>query len=357
VLIEKPRIPLPQILLYGWWPGFLKLLFYRLCGYKIGRHVSIGFGSVICADDVTIGDHTSIGFLTIIRAKTVRLGSYVQIRSLTFLDTPHVEIGDGTRINEQVFVGGLQGPDSRLVLGRNCQVMQMSFLNPARSIVVGDDTGIGGHCLIFGHTSWLSQFEGYPVEFAPIEIGNSVSIAWGVFVLPNSVIGDGSVIGARSVVHGAIPPKSLAVGFPARVVNRPPEFPRAVSDEERIGMFRDIVSELVGYFTAAGFSSRQDGELYEFWRASGKWRLWDTRRWRLLVVERGVREVVPGSLADLPHVVLSLDSIAPQARRSLTAAKVAWVDIARKEQSRYSNDLGDEVALFLRRYGVRTTRC
>jgi hypothetical protein len=33
-----------------------------------------------------------------------------------------------------------------------------------------------------------------------------------------------------------------------------------------------------------------------------------------------------------------------------------WVEIARKEQSSYSNDLGDEVLLFLKRYGVRTIR-
>ena len=112
--------------------------------------------------------------------------------------------------------------------------MQMSFINPARSIVVGDDTGIGGHCLLFGHTSWLSQFEGYPVEFDTIEIGNSVSLAWRVFILPGTKIGDGAVIGANSLVHRTIPPKCLAVGFPARVVSKYPDFPREIADEEKV---------------------------------------------------------------------------------------------------------------------------
>src|SRR5579872_3887113 len=126
MLTEKPRLPIRSILLYGLWPNFIKVLLYRLKGYKIGKDVSIGLGAVICGDQVEIGDHTSIGFLTIIRGKCIRLGSYVHIGGMAFLDTPHVEIGEGTNINEQVFVGGLQFPDSRLVVGRNCSIMQFS---------------------------------------------------------------------------------------------------------------------------------------------------------------------------------------------------------------------------------------
>src|SRR5580700_8279766 len=141
MLIEKPRIPIRSILLYGLLPGFIKILLYRLKGYRIGKGVSIGLGSVICGDRVEVGDYTSIGFLTIIRGKEIWLGAHVQIGSMTFLDTPHIQIGEDTKINEQVFVGGLQFPDSKFVVGRNCQIMQMSFINPARSIVIGDETG------------------------------------------------------------------------------------------------------------------------------------------------------------------------------------------------------------------------
>ena len=196
MLITKERLPIKEILAVGFLPNPIKKLVYRLRGYKVGKRVSVGFGSVICGKDVSIGSHTKIGFFTIIRGKSIAIGSHVCIGAMTFLDTPNLEIGDGCKINEQVFVGGLQFPDSRFVLGKNCQVMQLSFINPARSIIVGDDTGIGGHCLLFGHTSWLSAFEGYPVEFDSIEIGNSVSIAWRVFILPGTKIGDGAVSSA-----------------------------------------------------------------------------------------------------------------------------------------------------------------
>src|SRR5690242_4445069 len=98
MLTEEPRIPIRSILLYGLWPGFIKVFLYRLKGYRIGKGVSIGLGAVICGEHVEVGDHTSIGFLAIIRGKEIRLGSHVHIGSLTFLDTPYIEIGEGTKI-------------------------------------------------------------------------------------------------------------------------------------------------------------------------------------------------------------------------------------------------------------------
>ena len=248
MLTAKPRFPIRAIILHGWLPSFLKCLLYRLRGYRIGRRVKITFGSVICARRVEIGDDVKIGFLSFVRGDTVRLGNRVQIGSMCFLDTPNLEIGDDSKLNEQVYVGGLQFPDSRLTIGRNSQIMQMTFINPAKSITIGDDTGIGGDSLIFGHTSWLSRFEGYPVDFRPIEIGNSVSIAWRVFVGAGARIGDGAVVGANSFVNHAIPPRCLATGSPARVVGRSPYFPRTA---QRFGKGRD----------AQGDRCRDDGVL------------------------------------------------------------------------------------------------
>jgi acetyltransferase-like isoleucine patch superfamily enzyme len=356
VLIEKPRIPIREIVLFGLWPGFIKRWIYRLKGYRIGKGVSIGFGSVIVGDRVEVGEHTSIGMLTIVRGKTILIGDHVQIGSTTFLDTPYVQIGEGSKINEQVFIGGLQFPDSRFVLGRNCQIMQMSFINPARSIVIGDDSGIGGHCLIFGHNSFLSTFEGYAVDFEPIEIGNRVSLAWGVFVLPKTRIGDGAVIGAHSVVHGTIPPRCLAVGFPARVVSKAPDFPRDVSDKEKADIFRSIVTEMIRFFVDSGLQCEQDGHRYIVSKPASSWWRRNGGMWSLVVVDGDVREAVHRLTPGSAHVLLSLWDIPDDDRQRLQSQGTMWIEIAKKEQSRYSNDLGDEVSNFLKRYGVRTLR-
>ncbi|HEY4245787.1 MAG TPA: hypothetical protein VGM64_02960 [Lacunisphaera sp.] len=356
MLTSKPRLPIREIALVGFLPSPIKKLYYRLKGYRIGRDVSIGLGSVVSGEDVTIEDGTHIGFLTIIRGRSIRIGRHVQIGTMSFLDVPHIEIGEGSKINEQVFVGGLQFPDSKFIMGRNCQIMQMSFINPTRSITIGDDSGIGGHCLLFGHTSWLSKFEGYPVEFDTIEIGRSVSVAWRVFVLPGSKIGDGAVIGANSLVRGTIPDQCLAVGFPARVVSRPPDFPRVVSDEEKVRYLGEIVDEMIGYFRGSDLECRQESPDWQVTRKKRGWFGSGVQSWRVRILSSHGNALAE-ALGNTPtDVVLSLHCIPWELRRSLDSKKCVWIDIESKERSDYGNDLGEEVAMYLRRYGVRLLR-
>jgi len=49
-------------------------------------------------------------------------------------------------------------------------------------------------------------------------IGNDVWIGTRVIILPGVEIGSGSVIGAGSIVSRSIPPYSIAVGAPAKVI-------------------------------------------------------------------------------------------------------------------------------------------
>jgi acetyltransferase-like isoleucine patch superfamily enzyme len=53
-----------------------------------------------------------------------------------------------------------------------------------------------------------------------VSIGNHVWICDNFLVLKGSIIEDGSVVGARSLVSGLIDQNSLAVGSPAKVVKR-----------------------------------------------------------------------------------------------------------------------------------------
>lgn len=57
------------------------------------------------------------------------------------------------------------------------------------------------------------------IEYIPLSIGNDVWIGFNVLIMPNvKNIGDGSVIGAGSVVTKDIPPYAVVVGTPAKVI-------------------------------------------------------------------------------------------------------------------------------------------
>jgi acetyltransferase-like isoleucine patch superfamily enzyme len=69
------------------------------------------------------------------------------------------------------------------------------------------------------------------VQARPIRIGNNVWIGFDSCVLPGLSIGDGSIVGARSVVVEDVPPYTVVAGNPARVIRQlEPGARSAVSD-------------------------------------------------------------------------------------------------------------------------------
>ena len=101
-------------------------------------------------------------------------------------------------------------------------------------IYVGDYTKFGPNVVLAtaGHPLCPELRErGYQFN-APISIGKRCWLGSGVLVMPGVRIGDGCVIGAGSVVTRDIPPNSLAVGTPCRVL-------RALDERDRKYYFRD----------------------------------------------------------------------------------------------------------------------
>lgn len=93
------------------------------------------------------------------------------------------------------------------------------FLDCAK-IKIGADTFIGPNCGLYTAvhpTNAKDRVAGK--EWArPIIIGNGVWLGGNVVVLPGVTIGDRAVIGAGSVVTKDIPPDTVAVGNPCRVI-------------------------------------------------------------------------------------------------------------------------------------------
>lgn len=65
-----------------------------------------------------------------------------------------------------------------------------------------------------------------PVDARPIRIGRNVWIGFESCVLPGVSIGDGAIVGARSVVVEDVPPYTIVAGNPAKVI-------REIENDER----------------------------------------------------------------------------------------------------------------------------
>ncbi len=101
-------------------------------------------------------------------------------------------------------------------------------------IYVGDDTMIGPNVTLAtaGHPVLPELREkGYQYNES-VRIGKNCWLGAGVIVLPGVSIGDGTVVGAGSVVTRDLPANVVAVGNPCRVL-------RPISEHDREFYFRD----------------------------------------------------------------------------------------------------------------------
>ena len=123
---------------------------------------------------------------------------------------------DGTTVRlELVCFGGAE-----LTIGEGTYINYGSNISATRHVSIGRNCSIGQYAIIMDndyHQVDDHRTMGVP---KPIVIEDDVWIGARVTVLPGARIGKGSVIGAHAVVKGDIPPYSLAVGVPARVVRR-----------------------------------------------------------------------------------------------------------------------------------------
>ncbi|QNE19639.1 sugar O-acetyltransferase [Kribbella qitaiheensis] len=104
-------------------------------------------------------------------------------------------------------------------VGRNVFINQRCQLNDTGGIEIGDDVMIGpGVSLITsGHpVEPASRRDG--ITAAPIRIERNVWIGASAMILQGVTIGEHSVIGAGAIVTHDIPPSTLAVGVPAKVI-------------------------------------------------------------------------------------------------------------------------------------------
>lgn len=114
-------------------------------------------------------------------------------------------------------------------IGSNTYINRNAYLMDCAPIKIGNHCFIGPNCGMYTaiHPT-VPEERNKGLETAkPITIGDNVWFGGDVTVLPGVTIGEGSIIGAKSLVSKDIPPGVLAAGNPCRVI-------RSLDDADRI---------------------------------------------------------------------------------------------------------------------------
>lgn len=140
-----------------------------------------------------------------------RLTTGVAVRLDAFPSEPEhgacIVFGDNVQLNDYVHISAI----CKVKIGSNVLIASKVFIS---------DHNHGGYGSDDYHDSPDVPPALRPLRAKPITIEDNVFIGEFVSVLPGVTIGKGSVIGTMSVVTKDIPPYSIAIGAPARVVKR-----------------------------------------------------------------------------------------------------------------------------------------
>jgi acetyltransferase-like isoleucine patch superfamily enzyme len=214
---------------------------FRVGRVRVGPDVRIGPGSVIVGDEVDVGGGAVLGDRVDLRGSRISIGRNTEIGAESeMVAADHLELGDATVVGARAHVrcrvlrvgsgtycgdgfrvglGASMEPGSEVTIGSLCQIAPDVGINPTEPVRIGDRVGISSRVTIWthGYHSGHGPGQGVPGRFAGVDIGDGVWLAFDVTVLPGVQVGDGTVVGVRSVVQRSLPGGVLAVGVPARV--------------------------------------------------------------------------------------------------------------------------------------------
>lgn len=121
----------------------------------------------------------------------------------------------------------IKGDDCKLIIKNNVSITDRCIISAANRIEIGNGCLLGRDTFITDNSHCenisinelnISPHERNIFSKGTVIIGDNVWTGKNVCIMPNVKIGNGAIIGANSVVTHNIPPYSVAVGSPAKVI-------------------------------------------------------------------------------------------------------------------------------------------
>jgi acetyltransferase-like isoleucine patch superfamily enzyme len=138
-----------------------------------------------------------------------------------------IAIGQRVRIWHSARIEALKttAGQGRIRIGDQTVIQPHVHIGAAKSIEIGVGVLIASHVYMTDHDHDFADASTPPIKnrrlmVAPVSIGDYAWLGERVTILKGANVGEHSVIGAGAVVTRPIPPFSVAVGIPARVIQR-----------------------------------------------------------------------------------------------------------------------------------------
>lgn len=138
-----------------------------------------------------------------------------------------VSIGENTAISEYTWINvNNRTPNHKhIVIGDNCYIGRRNFFSSGWLIEIADYCMTGVDCKFMGSDHRFSDPMSPYISTGTtndkiIKLGTNVWLGADVIIIGEVNIGYGSIIGAGSLVNKSIPPFSIAVGNPCKVIKR-----------------------------------------------------------------------------------------------------------------------------------------
>ncbi len=184
--------------------------YYRGLFRHMGKNVSIGVG------------------VRIVNPQFISLGDNVQIHdrcTLVANSEKGIVLNDGARLKHGVYLDTESVATGYIWIGKNVYIGAGCCLHGHEGLEIGDDSLLAQNITITPYSHKFNDPNKTIYSQGGIQkkiiIGRDCYLGMNVCIVCTAEsIGEGSVIGAGSVVVKPIPPYSVAVGVPARVIKQ-----------------------------------------------------------------------------------------------------------------------------------------
>ena len=174
-----------------------------------------GIINIICAFYSIFPKKIQNKLLILNRRKT---GYFGLIKRYCLLKKLAKKIGDNVSIHPDVYLFNVQN----LIIGDNVSIHPMSYIEAYGGVEIGNDVSIAHGVTIMsvnhGYSDINVPIKEQQVEARPIVIKDNVWIGAKATILGNTVISNGTIVGAGAVVTKNVEKNKIVAGVPAKAI-------------------------------------------------------------------------------------------------------------------------------------------